>query len=109
MVRSVAQNHYRFLYRIITNTGTGDPRDEKTLQLLWRHALEPPMNALPTTLRYGCMKLWSVAKSFNVKNVDPDEEEKKWVRVVFEVREFESLTRILLTRILLTRNKITQI
>ena len=78
VVRSVAQNHYRFLYsRIITNTGTGDPRDEKTLQLLWRHALEPPMNALPTTLRYGCMKLWSVAKSFNVKNVDPDEEEKK--------------------------------
>ena len=44
------------------------------------------------------MKLWSVAKSFNVKNVDPDEEEKKWVRVVFEVREFESLTHVLLTR-----------
>ena len=62
-----------------SNTGTGDPRDEKTLQLLCRHALEPPMNALSPTLRYGCMKLWSVAKSLsleNVKNVDPDE---KWV------------------------------
>ena len=63
-------------------TGTGDKRDLKTLKLLWRHALEPPIHVLSSTLRFGCLKLWSIAESFpSLENSKPSHSGKEeWVR-----------------------------